>query len=296
MAAIEYESFEDFLTRITDLVAPEGIAENLEDFFREQAATALADLQTLIPWTRSFNVNIYTKAEVEEFCAASVFQGPLGKIVELFAYKPGRDCKKLHYKRVATSKIDCWIETQRCVACPPTDPPQHDIYLSPYCNYIVGGEDACNPPYLTAAEDDCRFLNLSSDARIFAVGPDYKVYAAPRFPCGYYLLMQWQGIKRKWEDTDLVPVDLQIREAIINRVERNVAKKQLQWDALRAYDLDYTTNLRTLKYRYHDEQDPELARDCSAAIERLMPAFSSLYVPEVPFVGNSDSGFPILLE
>lgn len=297
MPAIEYETFSAFLTRITDLVAPEELAENMENLFREQTANALADIQTLIPWTRGFNTNIYTKAEVVEFCNASVFEGPAGKIVQFFAYRPGKDCQKFHYNRVPTSKIDCWIETQRCTTCCQTTPPTStNIYDSPYCNYVVFGEDACNPPYLTSTEDDCRFKALSEDQRIFAVGPDYKVYAAPRFPCGYYLFMQWQGIRRKWEDSDLVMVDQQIREAIINRVERNIAKKEHNWAALKQYDTDYVENLNTIRYRYRDEQDPDLARDCSAALEQSLPAFAPLYAPDTPFVGNVSSGFPLLLE
>lgn len=294
MAAIEYQAFSDFQTTLKTLLAPEGLAEALEDLFRSELSSALADIQTLIPWTRGFNVNIYTKAEVEEFCSTSVFQGPLGKVTQLLAYRPGRDCKKFFYKRVSSAKIDCWVESQRCVQCTFTPPPVN-IYDTPYCNYVIGGETACALPYLNGTEDDCRFASLADNDRIFSVGPDYKIYAAPRFPCGYYLLLQWQGIKRKWLDADLVPVDQQFQDCVTNRMERNIAKKERQWDAMRAYDADYAIALRTIRYRYHDEQDEELQRDCSAAIERLLPAFSSLYVPSVPFVGNSDSGFPILL-
>lgn len=294
MAAIEYTQFSDFVTTTKSLVAPEALAEELEDFYRDQVGNALSDIQTLIPWVRTFNVNIYTKADVEEFCAASVFQGPAGKIVQLIAYRPGRDCKKLNYRRVSSAKVDCWIEKQRCVQCT-FDPPPANIYDTPYCNYVIGGEEACGVPYLTGAEDDCRFLSLASEDRIFSVGPDYKVYACPRFPCGYYLLMQWQGIKRKWEDTDLVPVDQQLRDCVVNYIEKKIAMKEREWTTADRYETEYAMNLRTLKFRYHDEQDVELERDCSAAIERALPAFSSLYVPEVPFVGNSDSGFPILL-
>lgn len=296
MSAIEYQQFTVFHELMKTLVAPESLAESLQDFFRDQVGNALSDIQTLIPWTRGFNTNIYTKAEVQEFCAASVFQGPLGKVTQLFAYKPGQDCRKFYYRRVSPAKIDCWIETQRCVQCT-FSPPPTNIYDYPYCNYIIGGETACAPPYLTGSEDDCRFRSLNDDDRMFAVGPDYKVYAAPRFPCGYYLLLQWQGIRRKWEDTDLVPVDQQIREAVVNRVEHKIALKERDWTAAREYDAEYAINLRTLKYRYHDEQDEELKRDCSAAIERLLPLFDSLYVPDVPFVHDaSSSGFPILLE
>ena len=278
---IEFQSFSAFRTIVQNLVTPEDLAENLEDWFRDQVGNALADLQTLIPWIRTFNINGYTKTDVEEFCAASILDGPTGKITQLYAYKPGRECKKLYYKRVSTAAMDCWMERQRCVQCAITPPPTN-IYDTPYCNYVVLGEDACAPPYLSGEEDDCRFRGLDDDCRIFAVGPDYRVYAAPRFPCGYNLFLQWQGIRRKWQDSDLVPVDQQIREAVVNYVEHKDALKERNSVAMVEYMSEYTMNLRTLKYRYHDEQDSELERDCTAALEQLMPAFSPAYVSYVP--------------
>ena len=87
------QSFEDFRASVQDLVAPEELAENMEIFFREQVSSALSDVQTLIPWYRRFNLNIITKDDVREFCAASIFQGPVGKVTNLFAYLPGKECK-----------------------------------------------------------------------------------------------------------------------------------------------------------------------------------------------------------
>ena len=291
MPEIEYQPFSEFQEVVKSMVAPESLAENLEPYFRDQIGNALSDIQTLIPWTRGFNVTIYTKADVQEFCATSVIQGPVGKITQMFAYKPGLDCRKYYYRRVSTAKIDCWVEAQRCVQCT-FDPPPANIYDSPYCNYVIYGEDACTVPYLTGEEDDCRFKSLDDEDRIFAVGPDYKIYAAPRFPCGYYLLVQWQGVRRKWDDGDLVIVDQQVREAVVNRVERKVAMKQRDFGTAEQYSSEYAINLRTIRYRYHDEQDAEMHRDCTAALERLLPAFSPLYIPvsELPWLEQIYTG------
>ena len=274
---IEYQTFSDFRDVVQPLVAPEDLGEELEPYFRDQVGNALADIQSLIPWYREMNVDFYTKPMVNEFCAASVFNGPVGKPITLFAYKPGDDCKKFYYQRQSTAAIDCWMETQRCVQCGVTDPPSTDVYDSPYCNYVIGGETACNPPYLTGEEDDCRFRSLDDDQRIFAIGPDYKVFAAPRFPCNYVLCLQWQGIRRKWDDTHLVPVDQQLREAVVNFVEAKMATKERNSAAARDYFDIYAVNLRMLNYRYNDEQRTDPKRDCSAGIEQLMAAFNPLY-------------------
>lgn len=276
MSPIEYQLFENFLAVVQPLVAPEDLGENLVPYFRDQVGNALADIQTIIPWFRDFNLDTVTKTDVHEFCAASIFQGPVGKISQVFAYKPGLDCRKYYYKRVSTAEMDCWVERQRCVQCTFTPPPVN-IYDNPYCNYVVCGETACDVPYLTATEDDCKFKALDDDERIFSVGPDYKIYAAPRFPCDYRLLVQWQGIRRKWDDSNMVPVDQQLREAVINYVEAKMAKKERDFAAKAQYETDYSVGLRMLKYRYHDEQDTGPKRDCTAAIEQLLAEHSPLY-------------------
>ena len=290
ITTLEYQTFAAFKEVIKPLIAPEGLGEELEDFFRDQIGNALCDIQTLIPWMRSFNVMFVTKSMVNEFCAASIFQGPVGKVSEVFAYKPDIDCKRFRYKRVSVAAIDCWSERQRCM-CPATTPPSSNVYDSPYCNYVLNGDTACLTPYLTSEEDACKFKALDDDDRIFAVGPDYKIYAAPRFPCGYVLVVQWQGIKRKWLDTDLVPVDQQIREAVINFVEAKIAKKEREFATREVHEAEYAMNLRMLKFRYHDEQDTTPERDCTSAIEQLIPAIIPLY--ESPVYGpGGESVYP----
>jgi hypothetical protein len=273
---ITYQTFVNFLAAIQPLVAPEDLGEEMEAYFRAQTGYALADIQTIIPWFRDFNIEVKTKSDVTEFCAASIFDGPVGKVTQLLAYWPGLDCRKYYYKRVSTSEMDCWIERQRCVQCT-FDPAPTNIYDTPYCNYLISGQTACASPYLTATEDDCQFKGLDDDDRIFAVGPDYKIYAGPRFPCGYKLLVQWQGIRRNWDDSNLVPVDQQLQEAVINYVEAKMAKKERDFVTKAQYESDYAASLRMLKYRYHDEQDTQPKRDCSAAVGQMMSELSPLY-------------------
>lgn len=277
---IEYQPFSTFRTTVQQLVAPEDLAEQLEAYFRDQVGNALCDIQTLIPWFRSMNVQLFGKVDVNEFCAASIFQGPVGKVTQLFAYNPSnKDCKKFYYKRSSVAAVDCWMEHQRCVLCNAADPPSHQIYDSPYCNYWLKGDVACGPPYLlTEPEDDCKFKGLDDDDRIFAVGPDFKIYAAPRFPCGYNLLVQWQGVNRRWNDNDLVPVDQQLREAVVDYVEHKVAMKEKDPATATQYFEAYTMIIRTLmRLRYQDEQQTEAKRDCTAGIEQLMSAAHTLY-------------------
>lgn len=513
MTSIEYQTFADFYDTLEPLVAPEDLGEELQPFFRDQIGNALSDIQTLIPWFREFNVEFLEKDDVDEFCNTSIFQGPAGKVTQVFAYQHGVDCKKYYYKRASTSAVDCWMERQRYL-CPPaaqaclesdfsalttslrswwrmqelfgetvalddltsnemldagefnlvtydlaserggvlgaavfsgdaalrsdtisghyipslangttvtiglwvkltthTDGPIFTLHTGttvrwsvrfsaalsrfqfvvgattvnadvlgipntdqwywieavistgqisirvagertpsfspmnieadtsvhtatvvvgqnlslgsynqailsfdgtvaevciwyraltdcergainrpldypfpaavpaiPYSsNYVLAGEVACSDPLLNYEQDQKRFRCTDEDDRIFAVGPDYKVFVAPRFPCGYILLVQWQGIRRKWLDTTMVPVDQQLREAVVNYVEHKLALKERNSMAMEEYMAAYTLNLRMLTYRYNDEMNTSPARDCSIGIEQMMSAFQPLY-------------------
>jgi len=275
MSAITYQPFTTFHDTIKAIVAPEGLAENLIVPFRAYVCAALCDIQTWIKWYQGINVRFITKGDINEFCGTSIFQGPQGRVTQLFAFKPGRDCARYYYKRVSTAEIDCWMERQRCL-CPVTDPLSTNIYDSPYCNYVIPGEEACNLPYLSGEEDDCRFKTLADDVRIFAVGPDYQVYAGPRFPCEYMLLLQWQGVNRTWVDNDLVPVDQQLQDAVENFVENRVFMKQ-NGGSESGYGGRYVELLRALRRRWSDEQSTPEERDCTAAVATLQATFMPAY-------------------
>lgn len=285
--SITYIPFSTFHDQVKDEYAPEGLAENLLTPFRSWVSYGLAQAQQYVHWYRSFNARFITKGDVNEFCGTSIFQGPAGKITQLFAYKPSIDCKRLHYKRVSTAEVDCWMGRQRCL-CPADDPPRTDIYLSPYCNYVIPGEDACAVPYMTATEDDCRFKSLDDDVRIFAVGPDYKVFAAPRFPCEYNLLLQWQGINRKWNNNDVVHEDDLLREVVVNYVEHKAYMKENQGKVSGYYEA-FVAALRDLKKRWSDEQDTPEERDCTAAVAQLMATFQPLYASPVYGPGETQT-------
>lgn len=298
IAELEYQSFDTFRSTVQALVAPEGLGEELIPFFRDQVGNALADLETTLKWTRNYNVAFYEKQDVQEFCGASILAGPLGKVSQVFAYRPGLDCRKLYYRHVSTSALDCWMDETRCALCNFTD--STAIYDSPYCNYVISGTYGCDVPYLTPPEDDCRFKSLSDDERMFAVGPDNKIFLAPRFPCGYVIVVQWNGVHRKFNNNDMVLVDQQVREFVVNYVEHKVALKEKDRVAAKDYWDVSAINLRMLNHRHWDETNVEAKRDCSAALEQMMSSFQPLYQTSVfgpfgvPFPSPTGQGTDIV--
>jgi len=296
---LSFQTFAAFLAAVKANVAPERLARSMNTPFRSWVGYALSEIQTIVPWYRDFNVRFIQKEDVNEFCAASHFQGPVGQIAQMFAYKPDVDCKKFYYQRRPQSSVDCWMERQRCL-CPATVPPASTIYQSPYCNYVIDGENACAEPYLSGEEDDRRFKCLSDDNRIFAVGPTFQIVAAPRFPCGYVLCIQWSGINRNWVDGDLVHQDNMLQEAVEAYAEHKLFMKERQGQVSGFFDA-YTDKLRLIRKRWSEEQDINPKRDCTAALNQLLPAFQPGYPTPVYGPGGgqtwlTEDGQPWIME
>src|ERR1044072_3901910 len=173
--------FTTFYNNVLDEAVPEGLAENLQATFRTAIVNALIEVQTTVPCYRDFHIDFFTKRDCQEYCDLFIINGPRGTIKQIYAFKPGEDCKKYYYARKGSQFIQCWTAEQKCVRCNPTDPPSTFVYNAPYCNYVIPGQDACDPPYGTTTEDDTWFkcgCNVSDcdHEKYFCVGPEYQLW------------------------------------------------------------------------------------------------------------------------
>lgn len=271
-------TFNAFLTEVTRIAHPERLASNLRPYFRNAVCNALIDIQTFVPPTRDFHHDFFCQVGMQDFCNAGIFNGPRGIIQRVFAFKPGKDCRKFHYDRVSTNFIDCWIEKQRCTAgCTALVPDSSAIYDSPYCNYPIPGDETCGPPYLAAGQSedsDCLFRN---QPRYFAVGPNYRMFIAPRLPCGYVLCVHWQGIKRCYADSDAVLNDEDIIMAAARYAEAETVIKDRDGGGAALLNGRWRDRLKGIAQRFRLETELQRMRDCSSeAIDSLLPWFDPL--------------------
>lgn len=168
--------FSEFATSVRSVVFPEGEAENLQTTHNSYIKDALINLQTFVPCLRDNNVDFYRKENMQEWCNIDIFTAQRGVIHAVYAFLPGTDCKKFFYDPKSTSFIDQWIDRQKCTNCSDSEDP--DVSRSPYCNTNIPAETACeDADYAQSDESDCPWKNSN---RYYAVGPNHKLYLAPR--------------------------------------------------------------------------------------------------------------------
>lgn len=262
------QTFQQFFRDIKQIAVPERIGANVESAFRNYVVNGLIRTQTYIPCLKDKNVDFFVKAEAKTFCNVDIFNGPRGVIGALYAFKPGLDCRKYFYDPVTPNKINCWIETQRC-QCDEATPISTNIYDSPYCNYVIDGAAACAEPYVDTPEDDTVFINCSE--RIFAKGPDNRLFLAPRFPCGFVIALHWTGIKRTYRDSDAIVDDDDHKSAVSTYAEAKLAEKDRDLVSARELMKTYDELIRDMSHRCRQEMRTGVRRDCAELAGNLLP-------------------------
>lgn len=263
--------FSSFYRDVKAIAVPEGVGANVLDAFRNYVVNGLIRTQTFIPCLREYNTDFYVKMEAKDFCNTDILQGPAGQIQQLYVFKPSLDCRKYYYKAVSTNFINCWIDEQKC-QCDPATPPTTNVYESPYCNYLIDGDVACAAPYSTGTEDDTNFIHCVD--RYFGRGPDYKLYLAPRFPCGFVVAVHWVGVKRSYKDSDPVWEDDDIKYAIARFAEAELAGKDRDFISKKQLMMDYDELIRDIAYRCRSEQ--RTPDDPSCTVDSLLPFVNPL--------------------
>lgn len=268
--------FSSFYRDIKAIAVPEGLGTNVEPAFRNYVTNGLIRTQTFIPCLRSSNIDFQCQMDARDFCNAAILDGPDGMILQVYVFKPGKDCRKFYYDPVSTNFINCWVEEQKCTLCDATTPPTDYVYNDPYCNYVIPGDVVCDTPYLPAVPEDDRIFRLCTN-RYFAVGPDKKIYLAPRFPCGYVVAIHYEGIKRTYRNNDPVWEEDDIKHAVAKFAEAELALKDRDTQSWQALMITYNELMRDINHRCRRERRLPLRRDCGGEqVDSLLPFVNPL--------------------
>lgn len=219
-------AYSEFVTRVRKNVWPDvdndGVESHLEPTqLRFPHSTyiqnALITAQTYVECLRQNNVQTYTLDDATVNCGVAVFTNlDHARVGAVYAYKPNRGCKRLHFTQQSVNKIMCYVDGFASCKCKD----EGDI-----CNAVRSGNAVCDNLELCAEwdgeEDDSAF---KCDDRIFAVGASGRLYVAPRIPCGYRLAVHWEGIKYRYADADLISDDPDLLDLISTYVQAERAR------------------------------------------------------------------------
>lgn len=179
------ESFSKFLSDVQALVFPDGMPENLQLEFRTNATIALIHVQKYIRFFRSRNKDVHLHCSTLFSCGATVVDKPRGQIQRLYTLQG--ECCPIFYD---------WV-------------PDYDVFN----NWLISFRRAWTNPSTDgkpALPAGFFFSDASLDkGRRYNYGRytihNHRVYIGHRIESSEKVVIEWEGIKKSYEDGDLMP-------------------------------------------------------------------------------------------
>lgn len=192
-------TFEEFSAAVRLNVWPEGEAENLATRHEAWIHDCLIDLQTKVPCERENHVDPYNGSRQFFQCGATVVEAPRGLIRRVWTETAEAGCERVFYDPVPFGQMECLTANRSMVACAADEP--YGYYDGPTRGSLyTGGYDDADKP--------CRsgygYVSLHEGF----------LYLFPYLQSDELAVVEWKGIKRDWEDADIVTSDRDVKQAV----------------------------------------------------------------------------------
>lgn len=179
------QTFEEFKDRMRQELWPSGEARNLRVSHDAYFNAAMLDIQKWVPCVREHNVSTWEFDQTNWENAKTVVNAPWGTIKRVYTVAGGTDRwrDKVRYRSSTYATIECWA------------------------NRLF---DAITPDNtgLPALQLGVRYADASQDSTygrarigIWAIQRK-RLYIAPYLQSTEMLVVDWDGIKAKWQDSD----------------------------------------------------------------------------------------------
>lgn len=292
----------DLKAELQPMLWPAGEASNLITAHRAMYPECLIDLQQAVECLTINNVTTYPQCNTLFSCGITVLDAPQGRIRRLYVIdrinqSTGKEdasvpldwCSKIDYRQVDYSDLDKylnkdlaesngfwwwfnslfiaapifpWICGQRKVVYPaPTDAGLANAPILPL-GYHYGQPS-------TDSEQGRSFFGL------WAIKGG-QLFVGPWIQSTEMIVVEWDGLKRLWADTDMVPNDPMVKEAVKYYIWwQNAARYERDYDFAESCKEQYNRLVAQLIYECQNENAEYSRNDASMARggSSILPTF-----------------------
>lgn len=226
------------------VVFPEGEAENLVANHNRYIQDALIDVQAKVKHLQTFHRDNHIAESTFFDCGASVFDAPIGFIKSVHTILDTDCCDRAFYSPITEAQMRCRLETQQSCG------PRYRAYgfyeyssglYAPYSYYY---ECAITPD--AGLDKPCR--SRSGSAAII----NGQIYLHPHLDSNEIAVVEWDGIKKSWEnadDVDFGAFERQVQNLVELHLERQSATKEdHDYDAAATAKNEYDLQVAMLIY------------------------------------------------
>lgn len=201
---------------------PQDLPENLVATYDRLVVESLVTLQKWVECLQENNTSQHAFCATYWDCNTTVVEAPKGRLKRVYTVQSDQNCDKVYYRQLSYSKLLCAAK-----AFGLRDAPDQT------------GFPTSEPPF-KYANDNTDLGRGRSRYGFYAINRG-RLYVFPYIHSSETLVVEWDGLKRDWQDADLVSSDPEVYRAIMLYVMKEMTLK---------YDNDTTRyQALTLEYR-----------------------------------------------
>jgi hypothetical protein len=228
-------TFAQFNAAIRAAVWPDGEPENLVANHKNYILDALIDLQIKVPRLQQNHTDFILPESTIYSCGASIFDVPRGFIVGLDVLRgtPTNCCDSAPYREASKNELDCLLRDAST-----SWPCGGEQHAYPFYQLYGEGEYIPYPtlPYCAEYPDQSLDSVCAPTSGYMALFRG-QLWVYPHIQSGHVGKLTWDGIKRSFEDTDVIDETLWDRE-VAECIELYVRGRAAEID-----DCDYTRGI-----------------------------------------------------
>jgi len=300
-------TFANLKEELRPLIFPGREAANLRPAHDKMFVEALVDAQRMSECLTYNNTNIFPQCATYFQCGMTLLPAPRGAIKRLYVVDrinptTGREdaaapldwCSRIDYQQVRKCDMEKYVAAvaSGCGSC--------GTAMSSVFGYPLAmcGEKSFPTPtdagWLNAAAlpMGLHYPQSSTDSRcgrarkgVWAIERG-RIYVAPWIQSTETIIVEWDGIKREWDDGDVLEDDPTLKRAVRYFVAAGQAKDYDRDDAAwAAFRRDYDEAIRDLIWECRQETmvrgcEPSLARQSTAYVEFTRPTGGTSESPD----------------
>jgi hypothetical protein len=215
-------TFNEFYSKISQSVFPEGEAENLIVQHKNAVRDALIELQTKVPCLRGVHAEYVGQSSTVFHCGSSVFDSVNGNIERVYTQALASACDEIDYRYISHDQMRELIHNYRCCrvfTAPGMTPYTYDPGQTPHPGppeYVIGGPDT-NKSY--RARPGTVYWSIDKGS----------IYVFPSIESTEQIVVEWTGIQRDFADTTTISETFTARDvmsAVEKYLEAEVARRE----------------------------------------------------------------------
>lgn len=217
--------FAELKSRILQAVYPEGQADNLIFNHEKWIVDALIDLAKKVQCLQLDQLEKVPQCATYYLCGASVFCAPVGYLQRLYTITEGYECNRVDYQAISKDEFDCLsatFNTQVTLLQP------YPYFFNPGTGLYQAFPDLGVPGMVVPDSTIDKPCRASTGYWTLHNG---NIYMFPYMQWNETAVIEWEGIKRVFADTDTVSYDREVEDAV---------EMYLRWKSATVEDNDLT--------------------------------------------------------